>query len=571
MNAILINKNPAISRLISLSLQKLNITYKEINNLEELESCDIIIADNECEVDIKLCQQMSKKLILILAKNETSNDAIVIHKPFLPTDFIDLINSFKDELKEDFNTSDLDNIDLLSDDIDLEEFKIDNITDLDSLDLNDFGNSLGLETKLDLDNTDELNSIDDFNIDSIEELDNLNNNELLQDLDSSNDLTSLDDELLQDLENLDDVDNKFSEELDNIEELDNLNNDESTQGLDDINDELDENLSTLDDLNSLDNELDTKLSDFNEDENLNNDELSQDLDISNDLTSLDDELPQDLDDINDELSQDLDTLSDTENLDELSNAIVLEEDLKTTKDIDDLEENLNNDLNLDDLNNIDEFSLPESFEELSRDYQDLLQDDIDFTSSNDLEEDINNSYEDDNFKDLEDDLNTEITNDFDVVTGDLDVAEDMKDDFIDSGLEEEFEDVKEGLNVNNNLEVIQDNELGSLAAFDDIKDDIEDIQEIVGDEKVSDFDDLNEIEIKKALGEEVVELLDNNEDIKEKNNDFTNRIEANVDDDISEVSENVTKAVNQAIINSTKGTKNRIKDINISINISFKD
>lgn len=105
MKTILINKNPAISRLISLSLNKLQIDYEELDCIDKIDYCDILIVDNDCKFDINLLKNKTDKLILLLGKNETCDEAVVINKPFLPTDFIDLITNLKNDIlnsKDDF-------------------------------------------------------------------------------------------------------------------------------------------------------------------------------------------------------------------------------------------------------------------------------------------------------------------------------------------------------------------------------------------------------------------------------------------------------------------------------------
>lgn len=545
MKAILINKNPAISRLISLSLQKLNIVYKEIDNVEGLEECDIIIADSECDIDINKCKEISKKLILLLPKNETSDEALVIHKPFLPTDFIDLINSFKDELKEEkLNIHDeLENIDLLNDTIDLEDFKVDDINDeldISFLDENKLENDLDFEFN-DLDTLEEIeekleNNIEEEQID----LDDLENDSLE---DILNDKEELGDNSLK--LNEENLDKPLDDNLDFLEE--DLNNNELEENI------LENHLGVSNDEElALDNEFDNL-----EENELSNEELSNELD---DLHNLDDfSMPESFEELRrdyEDLLQDDDKLEETILSDDLETNLDLNEDLLEIDNNLDLSEDLeikddliNNDFNLDeevlndDLVN-SEFDLGEDFDNLS---EELLEDESNLELSEELDfnEDLANIDEEINANNE----GFENLNDFD---SELKEFED------DNNIEEEI--------IANDLDIQESNLISDEIKLEDLKEKNE-----IGEEQVSDFDELDEIEIKKALGEEISldEPIISKEETKQ--NEIMNNIEVSSDDDISEVSENVTKAVNQAIINSTKSTKNRIKDINISINISFKD
>lgn len=572
MKAILINKNPAISRLISLSLQKLNIVYKEIDSVEGLEECDIIIADSECDIDINKCKDISKKLILLLPKNETSDEALVIHKPFLPTDFIDLINSFKDELKEEkLNIHDeLENIDLLNDTIDLEDFKVDDINDeldISFLDENKLENDLDFEFN-DLDTLEEIEEKleNNFEEDPIN-LDDLENDSLEDILDDDNGKELEDNSLELNEENLD---KPLDDNLDFLEE--DLNNNELEENI--LENDLD--ISNDEEL-ALDNEFDNL-----EENELSNEELSNEL---NDLHNLDDfsmpesfeELRRDYEDLLQDhdkleetiLSDDLETNLDlNEDLLEIDNNLDLSEDLEIKDDLINNDFNLDEDLSLDDLDVNQDMKLSNLEDELNLD-EEVLNDDL-VNSEFDLAEDFDNLSE----ELPEDESNLELSEE-------LDLNEDLANIDEENANNEGFEnlndfdsELKEFEDDNNIEEEIIANDL-DIQESDLISDEIklEDLKEKneIGEEQVSDFDELDEIEIKKALGEEISldEPIISKKETKQ--NEIMNNIEVSSDDDISEVSENVTKAVNQAIVNSTKSTKNRIKDINISINISFKD
>lgn len=97
MKVILLNNNPAVSKLVSVSLNKLGYTFTEIDNLEYLTSndADLIICDSGLyDSKINYLEYAKNQLFLIprnradeynLAKSQT------LQKPFLPTDFIDIV------------------------------------------------------------------------------------------------------------------------------------------------------------------------------------------------------------------------------------------------------------------------------------------------------------------------------------------------------------------------------------------------------------------------------------------------------------------------------------------------
>jgi len=103
MRLLLLNNNPAVSRLIKLSAEKAGYELDEFEDygLVPLTNYDIILVDNElydenalaglreytgCNYVVYICQRGSKK-------PETVN--VVLEKPFLPTDFLVLLDKLK--------------------------------------------------------------------------------------------------------------------------------------------------------------------------------------------------------------------------------------------------------------------------------------------------------------------------------------------------------------------------------------------------------------------------------------------------------------------------------------------
>lgn len=93
MKILLLNKNPIISKLVKLTVQKLGDEFEELEEFNESKA-DIIIVDNDEKIDLNSLKNFAKKLI-VLSKtgNEILDDEMILnlHKPFLPTDLIKLI------------------------------------------------------------------------------------------------------------------------------------------------------------------------------------------------------------------------------------------------------------------------------------------------------------------------------------------------------------------------------------------------------------------------------------------------------------------------------------------------
>ena len=93
MKILLLNKNPIISKLVKLSAEKIGYDFEEQEDYKDGLSADVIIIDSDVKADLKILSENSSKLIYLSPKNQDNNENfyISIHKPFLPTDLIKLI------------------------------------------------------------------------------------------------------------------------------------------------------------------------------------------------------------------------------------------------------------------------------------------------------------------------------------------------------------------------------------------------------------------------------------------------------------------------------------------------
>ncbi len=103
MKILLLNENPVVSRLISLSAKKMSYDFEEINAYDEnLGHYDVIIVDSDTPAPLKILKEKCDKLIFLAPRNQSADiDALILHKPFLPTDFLNLLNQENLKIADD--------------------------------------------------------------------------------------------------------------------------------------------------------------------------------------------------------------------------------------------------------------------------------------------------------------------------------------------------------------------------------------------------------------------------------------------------------------------------------------
>ncbi|HDZ4939648.1 TPA: hypothetical protein RTF98_000013 [Campylobacter jejuni] len=95
MKILLLNENPVVSRLISLSAKKMSYDFEELNAYNEnLGYYDVIVVDSDTPVPLKILKEKCERLIFLAPRNQNIDiDAQILQKPFLPTDFLNLLNN----------------------------------------------------------------------------------------------------------------------------------------------------------------------------------------------------------------------------------------------------------------------------------------------------------------------------------------------------------------------------------------------------------------------------------------------------------------------------------------------
>lgn len=106
MRILLINKNPVVSELLEFATKDTIHTYKQSDNFEcENSEFDLRIVDDAFFDNDKYMLHENKSCIILsdkhLINNFTNLDSrtIVLKKPFLPQDILEIIESFSNEPK----------------------------------------------------------------------------------------------------------------------------------------------------------------------------------------------------------------------------------------------------------------------------------------------------------------------------------------------------------------------------------------------------------------------------------------------------------------------------------------
>ncbi|HEH3698069.1 TPA: hypothetical protein SGY45_000363 [Campylobacter jejuni] len=143
MKILLLNENPVVSRLVSLSAKKMSYDFEELNAYSEnLGNYDVIVVDSDTPAPLKILKEKCDRLIFLAPRNQNVDiDAQILQKPFLPTDFLNLLNN------KDTNKHTSIDLPILSNDenpyadisLDLDNLNLDDLPDENSLDINSEG------------------------------------------------------------------------------------------------------------------------------------------------------------------------------------------------------------------------------------------------------------------------------------------------------------------------------------------------------------------------------------------------------------------------------------------------
>ena len=339
MKVILLNNNPAVSKLVSVSLNKLGFEFVEIDNLESLASgdADLIICDSGLyDSSVDYLKYAKNQLFLIpRTKFEEYNldPKNTLQKPFLPTDFIDIIKEILNINPKITQNNDINTQTTFADDIKIG---------------NEFGEIQDLDS-ISFDSGDDLSSFGDFSDDEL-----LGDTKHIDDFTDKKDDETLNDDFVDNNEtmNLDEPDEPIEEQFveNEVDETDNIT--QNTDELIELDDKKDDEIFELDD----------EISEVSDDGNidLNSDEISE---IDEKISDKKDEnSKQSIKDITDEYKNieldisALDNLSEDNSEDKIKEPMIEIQEAEEPKEIDNLDysDNLNELSNmLDEIDNMD--------------------------------------------------------------------------------------------------------------------------------------------------------------------------------------------------------------------------
>ena len=365
MKILLINDNPVVNKLVTLSAQK---TSDELDIAESIEditdsSYDLIVVDDSIGGDELLEQLKSKvrfvKSLYICARDAKESTAFdsVLKKPFLPTDLVELFAVYDKKIEKELAA------------VDSESLEDDMIPEIDN----------SHDT---LDNIDDLGELDSFEDVSLDDAVNLDMEELELDTLEGNDVLALDDEILDDASLHESV-------------LD----DEEAQKVKDLLDETEEGELDFDMALDLEDEGDVDIDGEDSVEKIEDLQLDENLDFDMAL-DLEDEADVDISEDEDDQLLGVDDVMETE-------------DETTDTEVEEADE----DEHVDEIESFESFEEPEVLEEEKAEKKEedvveeenLVEDDTETELSDtaELEQQIQEAVEDLSQEDLESELDDE--------------------------------------------------------------------------------------------------------------------------------------------------------------------
>ena len=102
MKIVLVNANPAVSRLATLALSKMGYEYVEIGDVGELSGIfDVLILDSDIDVKETNLKEFANKILYLSSKNSPTFEYAdrILPKPFLPTEFITIVEDLASKTK----------------------------------------------------------------------------------------------------------------------------------------------------------------------------------------------------------------------------------------------------------------------------------------------------------------------------------------------------------------------------------------------------------------------------------------------------------------------------------------
>ncbi|EOV4953107.1 highly acidic protein [Campylobacter jejuni] len=541
MKILLLNENPVVSRLVSLSAKKMSYDFEELNAYSEnLGNYDVIVVDSDTPVPLKILKEKCDRLIFLAPRNQNVEDidAQILQKPFLPTDFLNLLNN------KDANKHTSIDLPMLSNDenpyadisLDLDNLNLDDLPDENSLDINSEGmEDLSFDDDAQDDNASKTLETQNLEQETIKE-------QTQEDTQIDLDLTLEDGE--SEKEDLSQEHTALDTEP-SLDELDDKNDEDLEIKEDDKNEEI-EKQELLDDSKTNTLEMQEELSESQDDnsnktletQNLEHDNLEQetikeqtqeDTQTDLDLTLEDGESEKE------DLSQEHTALDTEPSLDEL--------DDKNDEDLEDNKELQANISDFDDLPVVEEQEKEMDFDDLPEDAEFLGQ-----AKDNEESEEVLEEFAPVVEEDVQDEM--------DDFTSNLSTQDQIKEELA------QLDELDYGIDSDNSSKVLED--FKDEPILDDKELGTNEEEVVVPNLNISDFDTLKESDIQEALGEEILEK--NEEPIV---SDVTK--DDNSEEIVNELSQSIAGAITSSIKDDTLKAALKGMNMNININISFKE
>ncbi|ELE2014564.1 highly acidic protein [Campylobacter jejuni] len=541
MKILLLNENPVVSRLVSLSAKKMSYDFEELNAYSEnLGNYDVIVVDSDTPAPLKILKEKCDRLIFLAPRNQNVEDidAQILQKPFLPTDFLNLLNN------KDANKHTSIDLPMLSNDenpyadisLDLDNLNLDDLPDENSLDINSEGmEDLSFDDDAQDDNSNKTLETQNLEHETIKE-------QTQEDTQIDLDLTLEDGE--SEKEDLSQEHTALDTEP-SLDELDDKNDEDLEIKEDDKNEEI-EKQELLDDSKTNTLEMQEELSESQDDnsnktletQNLEHDNLEQetikeqtqeDTQTDLDLTLEDGESEKE------DLSQEHTALDTEPSLDEL--------DDKNDEDLEDNKELQANISDFDDLPVVEEQEKEMDFDDLPEDAEFLGQ-----AKDNEESEEVLEEFAPVVEEDVQDEM--------DDFTSNLSTQDQIKEELA------QLDELDYGIDSDNSSKVLED--FKDEPVLDDKELGTNEEEVVVPNLNISDFDTLKESDIQEALGEEILEK--NEEPIV---SDVTK--DDNSEEIVNELSQSIAGAITSSIKDDTLKAALKGMNMNININISFKE
>ncbi|EGD0207324.1 highly acidic protein [Campylobacter jejuni] len=546
MKILLLNENPVVSRLVSLSAKKMSYDFEELNAYSEnLGNYDVIVVDSDTPAPLKILKEKCDRLIFLAPRNQNVEDidAQILQKPFLPTDFLNLLNN------KDTNKHTSIDLPMLSNDenpyadisLDLDNLNLDDLPDENSLDINSDGmEDLSFDDDAQDDNANETLETQNLEDENLEQ--EATKEQTQEDIQTDLDLTLEDggsekEDLSQEHTALDTEPS--------LDELDDKNDEDLEIKEDDKNEEIkkqellnDSKANTLEMQEELNESQDDNANETLETQNLEDENLEQETTKEQNQEDIQTDLDLTLEDGGSEkedLSQEHTALDTEPSLDEL--------DDKNDEDLEDNKELQANISDFDDLPVVEEQEKEMDFDDIPEDAEFLGQAKDNEESEENLEEFAPVVEED-----VQDEMDDFISN--------LSTQDQIKEELA------QLDELDYGIDSDNSSKVLED--FKDEPILDDTELGTNEEEVVVPNLNISDFDALKESDIQEALGEEIVEK--NEEPIVSNATKDDNSEEI-----VNELSQSIVGAITSSIKDDTLKAALKGMNMNININISFKE